>query len=157
MDHEFFTHQLDANQTGWDWFSLQLDDGSELMLFRLRRADGAVDPYSAGTYVDKQGRARHLTASEFVVQPGRMWHKYPVEWKINVPSLHLDVAVTTPLDDQEMTPSQAGAYWEGAITVSGSHRGVGYLEMTGYASPLKWGQLQFSPNRGGREVHAVSE
>ena len=129
MDHEFFTHQLDANQTGWDWFSLQLDDGSDLMLFRLRRKDGAADPYSAGTYVDKQGRARHLSAHEFEIRPGRTWHKYPVEWTINMPSLHLDVAVTTPLDNQEMTSSQVGAYWEGAITVTGSHTGAGYLEI----------------------------
>src|SRR5450755_3173941 len=102
MDHEFFTHQLDASQTGWDWFSLQLDDGSDLMLFRLRRKDGAADPFSAGTYVDQQGRARHLTAREFVVEPGRMWHKYPVEWKVRVPSLNLDVALKPALDDQEM-------------------------------------------------------
>ena len=62
MDHEFFSHQLDAGQVGWDWLSLQLKDGSELMLFRLRRKGGAVDPYSAGTYVDSQGHARHLAA-----------------------------------------------------------------------------------------------
>jgi predicted secreted hydrolase len=137
MDHEFFTRQLEANQTGWDWFSLQLEDGSDLMLFRLRRKDGAADPYSAGTYVDKQGRGRHLSGHEFEVTPGRMWHKYPVEWTINVPSLHLNAAVTTPLDDQEVTSSRVAAYWEGAITVTGSQRGVGYLEMTGYASPLQ--------------------
>ena len=126
MDHEFFTGQLDAAvQTGWDWFSLQLDDGGDLMLFQLRRKDGTLDPFSAGTYVDAQGQARHLTARDFTLQPGRKWHLYPVEWKISVPSLHLDVAIHPLLDQQEM-PS----YWEGAIEISGTHHGQGYLEMT---------------------------
>jgi predicted secreted hydrolase len=57
MDHEFFTHQLEAEQTGWDWLSVQFDDGTELMLFRLRRKDGSMDPYSAGTFVDADGRS----------------------------------------------------------------------------------------------------
>ena len=65
MDHEWFTHQLEENQQGWDWFSIQLDNGSELMLFELRRKDGAIDPHSAGTYVDAQGRSRRLTAARF--------------------------------------------------------------------------------------------
>ncbi len=136
MDHEFFTEQLDKNQTGWDWFSLQLDDGSDLMLFRLRRKDGSADPFSAGTYVDSQGHARHLAARDFDLQPGRMWHQYPVEWKIGVPRLHLEMALTTPLDQQEMTSAVTAPYWEGAIAVSGSESGVGYLEMTGYAGPV---------------------
>jgi len=143
MDHAFFTHQLGADQTGWDWFSLQLDDGSDLMLFRLRRKDGTADPFSAGTYVDPQGRARHLAARDFTLQPGRKWRQYPVEWTIRVPGLHLDLAVTTPLDEQELTSAKTGAYWEGAIAVSGSQRGAGYLEMTGYAAPVKMADAYF--------------
>ena len=65
MDHEFFTHQLESNQTGWDWFSLQFEDRSELMLFRLRRKDGTADPYSAGTYIDPKGRCRALAEAGF--------------------------------------------------------------------------------------------
>src|SRR5262249_47875053 len=65
MDHEFFTHQLDANQTGWDWFSLQLSDGSEIMLFDLRRKDGGMDPFSAGTYIDANGRASRIGVKDF--------------------------------------------------------------------------------------------
>src|SRR5712691_5954838 len=90
MDHEFFTHQLESNQSGWDWLSLQLDDGSEIMLFRLRRKDGSADPYSAGTYVDPQGRTVHLPASDFSLAPGETWTHYPVQWMIRVPSLGLE-------------------------------------------------------------------
>jgi predicted secreted hydrolase len=88
MDHEFFSHQLEAGQSGWDWFSVQLDDRSELMLFRLRRKDGLLDPYSAGTFVDPQGHARHLAAHDFTLTPGETWTSgtsgahYPVEWTI---------------------------------------------------------------------------
>jgi predicted secreted hydrolase len=60
MDHEWFTHQLESSQTGWDWFSVQLDNGGDLMRFQLRRRDGGIDPDSSGAYIDKQGRARHL-------------------------------------------------------------------------------------------------
>src|SRR5207237_4979711 len=74
MDHEFFTHQLDSEQTGWDWLSLQLADNTELMLFRIRRKDGSIDPYSAGTYVDVNGKTTHLRAADFVLQPaGEIW------------------------------------------------------------------------------------
>lgn len=148
MDHEFFTHQLQANQTGWDWFSLQFDDKTELMLFRLRHKDGTVDPYSAGTYVDVQGRRRHLKQSEFAVTPGETWTssetggRYPIEWSIRVPSIGLDTRLTTRLPQQELIGRTAGvsAYWEGAIEVTGTKKGVGYLEMTGYAAPVRMGQ-----------------
>jgi len=65
MDHEFFTHQLEPHQTGWDWLSLQLQDGTELMLFHIRRMDGWIDPHSAGTYVDAEGKTTHLRSSDF--------------------------------------------------------------------------------------------
>ena len=140
MDHEFFSHQLDAGQTGWDWFSMQLEDGAELMLYRLRRAQGPPDPYSAGTYVDPQGHSRHLSASDFTVTPGKTWTHYPVEWTVEVPSMNFRAQVTTPLPQQEITGS-GSTYWEGAIdidaTQSGNRlRGVGYLEMTGYAGRI---------------------
>ncbi len=69
MDHEFFTHQLEAAQTGWDWFSIQLNDNTELMLYRLRRKDGSLDPFSAGTFIDAQGNSTHLRASDFSFTP----------------------------------------------------------------------------------------
>jgi predicted secreted hydrolase len=152
MDHEFFTHQLEANQTGWDWFSLQFDDNSEVMLFRLRRKDGAADPFSAGTYQDAQGRTTHLTVRDFTVTPGKIWTSpdtgahYPIEWTVRIPSLGIDAALSTKLLQQELTGKVPGspAYWEGAIDISGSKnnrpvRGVGYLEMTGYAGPVSIG------------------
>src|SRR5581483_11612447 len=84
MDHEWFTHQLEPNQQGWDWFSVQLDDGSELMLFQLRTVGGGIDPYSSGTYVARDGRARHLTRQDFTLQPLEEWKspktgaRYPI-------------------------------------------------------------------------------
>lgn len=136
MDHEIFTHQLAANQSGWDWFSLQFDDGTELMLYRLRRKDGTADPYSAGTFVDARGRATHLAREAFSATPGKLWNQYPVEWTVRVPSLGIDVKLTTRLPNQELDNSQ-NRYWEGAIEIEGTRRGRGYLEMTGYAGALK--------------------
>ncbi len=146
MDHEFFTHQLEADQVGWDWFSLQFDDHTELMLFRLRHQDGSIDPYSAGTYVDAQGQSRHLSRNEFAVVPGTTWTSpathgsYPIEWTNSVPSLGLQTSLRTDLPNQELSQ-----YWEGAVQVSGvkqGHpvKGVGYLEMTGYAGPVRFGE-----------------
>ncbi|MGA2215963.1 MAG: lipocalin-like domain-containing protein [Bryobacteraceae bacterium] len=145
MDHEFFSHQMDASQSGWDWFSLQLDDRSELMLFRLRRTAGSMDPFSAGTFVDVQGHAQHLAAGDFTVTPGKIWTsgatggRYPVEWAIEVPSLGFKAVVHTPLVQQEITGSTN--YWEGAIDIAATKlgrrlQGVGYLEMTGYAGHI---------------------
>jgi predicted secreted hydrolase len=145
MDHEFFSHQMDASQSGWDWFSLQFDDRSELMLFRLDRKDGSVDPYSAGTFVDSQGHTKHLAVSDFVLTPGKTWTSgatsghYPVEWTIEIPTLSFKATVRTPLAQQEITGSTT--YWEGAIDVNATKfgrplSGVGYLEMTGYAGRI---------------------
>lgn len=136
MDHEIFTHQLDAAQSGWDWFSLQFDDGADLMLYRFRREDGTLDPFSSGTYIDARGKSTTLTAAQFTVTPGKLWHKYPIEWTVRVPSISLDALLTTRLPSQELDDSQLNRYWEGAIEIGGSRRGVGYLEMTGYAAPV---------------------
>lgn len=151
MDHEFFTHQLSPEQAGWDWFSLQLDAGTEVMLYRLRRTDGTQDPFSAGTYVDAAGRARHLVASDFQLQPsGRTWTSratggtYPLEWTIGVAPLSLALRLHTPLDPQEIVSQHPSvpSYWEGAIRVAGTREGKpitgsGYLEMTGYDKSVK--------------------
>jgi predicted secreted hydrolase len=139
MDHEFFTHQLAGNQTGWDWLSLQFDDNTELMLFRLRRKDGSIDPYSAGTFVNAAGNSTHLTSKDFVLTPrDRKYGPYPIEWRVEVPSLGVEVRVATRLDAQELT-----GYWEGAIDITGTRTGMGYLEMTGYRKSL--GDTEFLP------------
>jgi len=151
MDHEFFTQQLDSNQAGWDWLSLQLEDNTELMLFHIRRNDGSVDPFSAGTYVNAQGQSLHLRVNDFTLRPlAESWTSpdthavYPIAWKIVVPKLGIELEAHTPLAAQELsgTPKFVPSYWEGAITLAG-HRGkfplsgVGYLEMTGYDRPVK--------------------
>jgi predicted secreted hydrolase len=146
MDHEFFTHQLDQNQIGWDWLSLQLDDKTDLMLFRLRRENGSLDPFSAGTYIDAQGKSTHLRSTDFTLQPlDQLWTSptthasYPIAWKITIPKLDIELDARTPLTSQELTGKTkiAPSYWEGAITLEGRRgkiplKGVGYLEMTGY-------------------------
>jgi|SRR5450432_905206 predicted secreted hydrolase len=153
MDHEFFTHQLENNQIGWDWLSLQLDDRTELMLFRIRRTDGSVDPYSAGTYVDAHGVSTHLSSIDFTLQySGETWTSnttravYPIHWKVLVPRLGLELEVTTSLASQEMTSDSklSPSYWEGAMAFAGTRHqspvgGVGYLEMTGYDRPFTMG------------------
>jgi predicted secreted hydrolase len=151
MDHEFFTHQLDADQVGWDWMSIQLEDHTELMLFHIRRKDGSIDPYSAGTFVDAEGLPTHLRASEFQFEPlGSAWTSpatgaaYPLRWKISVPKLAIELESSTLLPSQELA-FPAGflpVYWEGAIVLGGrkgrsSSLGVGYLEMTGYDRPIE--------------------
>ncbi len=146
MDHEFFTHQLEADQTGWDWLSLQLDDHTEVMLFHIRRKDGSIDSYSAGTYVDANGERTHLRSSDFSFEPaGDKWTSpltgaaYPIHWKIAIPRLAIELEARTPLASQELTSNTklAPNYWEGAIVLTGRRNsqplsGLGYLEMTGY-------------------------
>jgi predicted secreted hydrolase len=141
MDHEWFTGQLDASERGWDWFSVQLQekpqDNTELMLFDLRRTDGTIDSHSSGTYVNAQGKPRHLTASEFTLRPITYWGKYPVKWRIEVPSLHLKLDCEAALKNQELK-TRGTNYWEGAVVYTGTSQGVGYLEMTGYDKPVSF-------------------
>jgi predicted secreted hydrolase len=151
MDHEFFTHQLEAGQVGWDWMSIQLQDNTELMLFQIRRKDGSIDPYSAGTFVNARGDTTHLRRDEFTLEPvGATWMSpatravYPVRWKISIPRLGITLQSSTLLPSQELA-SCAGfvpAYWEGAVVFAGTEGGstiggVGYLEMTGYDHPIE--------------------
>lgn len=144
MDHEFFSELVEGDEVGWDWLSIQLDDNSELMLYRLRHKDGSVDPYSSGTYIDSLGRTRHLALRDFsMTQSGAAWKSkqtgaaYPIAWSVDVPQLKLQIEITTPLKSQEFVSRFGPSYWEGAIDVQGHHgnetmRGLGYLEMTGY-------------------------
>ena len=139
MDHEWFTEQLAPDQVGWDWFSIQLDNDTELMLFELRRKDGTIDPYSSGTFVDTRGAAHHVQRADFTLQPLRYWGKYPVSWRVRVPSLKLDLTETAVLDNQLLRAKEGGTtYWEGAVNYSGSQKGVGYLELTGYEGQVKF-------------------
>lgn len=140
MDHEFFSHSLGGDLQGWDWFSLQFDDNTELMLYRLRAQDGTATPFSSGTFVDLRGVARHLKLKDFSLEPLRRWRSaatkanYPLDWRARVPSLGIDIELKAAMDNQELvsTSKFSPTYWEGAIRIAGTRRGVGYLEMTGY-------------------------
>ena len=146
MDHEFGTSFLEPSQQGWDWFSVQLDDGTDLMVYQLRQVDGSTHVRSAGTVVGPDGAAQTLGVHDYRLTPGRVWTSptspaaYPVEWRVEVPSAALDLSVQAVVDGQELhTEESTGVtYWEGAIRVTGTHEGRtvtgrGYLELTGYA------------------------
>ncbi len=146
MDHEFSTSALSDGQVGWDWFSIQLDNDSELMVFQIRRADGSIDPFSSGTWISPGGKTMHLEQEQFEIQVLDSWlsttsgGEYPAAWKLVIPSLQLNLDIEPYLLDQEMDVSYA--YWEGAVHVSGTAQGQmvsgdGYVEMTGYAASME--------------------
>lgn len=146
MDHEWSTSALGQDQVGWDWFSLQLADGSELMLFQLRDGAGGIDPYSSGTYVGPDGEAFPLAVAEFDVEVLELWRSpvsgasYPARWRIDIPSLGERLLLTPLVKDQELR--LAYTYWEGAVSiredVPGSLLlGYGYVELTGYAGSMQ--------------------
>ena len=145
MDHEFGTTQLSEEQIGWDWFSLQLDNRFEVMLYQLRTRDGSPDPNSAGTVVLPDGRTVPLDDSRFQLRPARQWTsrqtgiRYPVEWQVLIPEYDGVLRVIPLLEGQELdTRSSTGiVYWEGAVEIRGRWQGrevtgLGYLELTGY-------------------------
>jgi len=145
FDHEWSTSALSPDAVGWDWFSLQLDDGRELMYFRIRRQDGSIEPVSGGSLVARDGRTRRLLAHLVDVEALESWTspttkaRYPARWRLRVADAGLDLEVAPLVDDQEMNTSFV--YWEGAVTVSGIAdgrpvAGHGYVELTGYAGSM---------------------
>ncbi len=145
MDHEFGSNQLAENQIGWDWFSVQLGNGMDLMIYQLRQQDGRVDPYSSGTLVTPDLRTIHLPLSEIKLRPLSFWKSarskatYPASWEIDLPRYDLKLTVVPFVADQELlTPKSTGVtYWEGAVKVRGTYKGrpvegEGYVELTGY-------------------------
>ncbi|MCU0586920.1 MAG: carotenoid 1,2-hydratase [Syntrophobacteraceae bacterium] len=149
MDHEHSSAPLDADLVGWDWLSLQLDDGSELMVYLLRDRNGGYTDQSAGTFVTPQGNAVHLTRRDLEPEILERWESprsqadYPLSWRIKIPSLEMDLRVVPRMRDQELhTPGSTRiTYWEGSIAVEGRVKGrpaqgSGYMELTGYAQPL---------------------
>ena len=142
MDREFASGQLSEEQEGWDWFSLQLDDGSEIMLYLLRNRSGTVD-YASGTVVPREGAARYLTPGEFRVEVLGTWKSpatgaaYPARWRVMVPGLP-EIEIEPEVPDQENRSRLAGGlfYWEGAVRVLSSRRtfGRGFVELTGYGT-----------------------
>jgi len=136
MDREWSTSALGEDQVGWDWFALHLDDGRDLMFYRLRLRNGGVDPYSKGVLVSAEGTARRLNAGDVLVEPLDYWTSprsgatYPARWRLRVPGEAIDLILTPLLADQELPVTVV--YWEGAVSISGSASGSGYIEMTGY-------------------------
>jgi predicted secreted hydrolase len=147
-DHEFFN--LGANQQfpSWNWFSIQLDDRSSMMLYGLRLPNGQFDPASRGTFIAEDGTVTHLKPGDFTLTPGETWHSavsnadYPIAWTIKIPSLSIELDMSTDLLNQEMAAEPTGgspAYWEGASLFRGTRKGrrvegKGYLELLGYAT-----------------------
>ena len=141
LDREWSSSALGADQKGWDWFALQLDDGSELMYYQLRLEDGSRDPHSAGTLIAANGEVTRLGADDIRIAALGSWDsplggRYPQGWSLSVPGQSLELRVQAALPDQEMATFVR--YWEGAVTVTGVRgtepvRGRGYVELTGYA------------------------
>jgi predicted secreted hydrolase len=145
MDHEFGSSALRENQQGWDWFSIQLDNETEIMLYVIRTKDGTPDVTSSGSLITSDGRVVHIKREEMRITPASRWKSpksgatYPMGWRIALPSFDVALTLTPLLEDQELVThgSTRVTYWEGAVGVSGSFggtpvRGDGYVEMTGY-------------------------
>lgn len=145
LDHEWSDAFVPPQAVGWDWIGMNLDDGSALTAFRLRRADGS-SVYAGGSFRRRGEAVRAFGADEVRFTPGRIWEsaasraRYPMQWQIETPVGGFGVAAL--LDDQELDSrgSTGAIYWEGLselLDTAGRHIGRGYLEMTGYAAPLR--------------------
>lgn len=145
MDREFGTWTATENQKGWDWFSIQLDNNTELMLYQLRNSSNGVSPFSKGVFVAANESDLRFTNNEFSIKPTGYWKSpktkttYPSGWKINVPSLELELIVTPVLEDQELDSRGTTmiVYWEGACSVAAKIKseeviGKAYVELVGY-------------------------
>jgi predicted secreted hydrolase len=146
FDHEWSSSQLGNGQVGWDWVCLQWEDGAALMLYRMRLENGGVDSSSSGTWIAPDGTTTHLQAADFQMTPTAFWKgsaieaKYPIEWRIVLPTQRADFTIKAALEDQELKLGPI-TYWEGAIDAAGTRdgqpiKGRGYLELTGYAGRL---------------------
>ena len=146
FDHEWSSSQLAKGEVGWDWICLQMDDGAELMLYRMRLENGQAEPSSSGTWMAPDGTVTHLRASDFQMTPAVSWKskangaQYPVCWRITLPRQNAELTVRPAVEDQELSLGPI-TYWEGAIDATGTRNGEavagrGYLELTGYAGRL---------------------
>ncbi|HEX7190385.1 MAG TPA: lipocalin-like domain-containing protein [Thermoanaerobaculia bacterium] len=150
MDHEFGSSALRENQRGWDWYSIQLDNDSELMLYVIRRDDGTPDVTSSGSLITADGHVIPIRHDQMKITAKRRWTStksgatYPLDWTVAVPSLGISLSLRPLLDDQELVTRESTrvTYWEGAVNVNGSFdnvgvNGEGYVEMTGYDRALR--------------------
>ena len=153
MDHEFTSRRLDPeDKEGWDWFSIQLDNSVEIMLYLLRYRDGSKVSNGGGSLVRPDGSRTDLKRSEFEITPESYWRSdgsggnYPVSWKLVLPDYDVSLSVKAAFPEQELMTSRSTGitYWEGSVAVTGRFRerpveGSGYVEMTGYAGPMNMG------------------
>ena len=141
LDREWSTSALGEDQVGWDWFSLQLNDGRELMYYQLRREDGTTDPFSSGVLVEKDGSLKQLTPNDVEIRVLDFWQSpesgitYPAKWAMTITKESMSIEITPRLAHQELTTSIR--YWEGAVSAHVSlpdrtFQGNGYVELTGY-------------------------
>lgn len=129
LDHEWSSQPLADSQTGWDWFSLSFDSGEKLMGFRLQQTDGTS--FTSATWIEPDGTATPYPDGALTATPlATNDNDVPVRWQVALPSKGVDVTVTAINENAWMATSLP--YWEGPVTVTGSHPGIGYLEMTGY-------------------------
>ena len=141
LDREWGSSTLSPDQQGWDWFALQLSDGSDLMFYNIRKNDGSQDEHSAGTWIGKDGEPRHLSRDDLEISVTGEWESpeggaYPSRWDIRLPEFELEITVTPVIEKQELFTTVR--YWEGAVDVTGQRNhqpieGRGYVELTGYA------------------------
>jgi predicted secreted hydrolase len=141
MDREWSTNSLSPELAGWDWLSVELSDGRDLMLYRLRTTAGESSPFSSGTLIAADGRATRLERDDFVLEAREHWtseatgSRYPIGWSVELPEQNLRLEVRPLIPNQEMNLTVR--YWEGAVVAQGtgdgeSLTGRGYLELTGY-------------------------
>lgn len=161
MDREWSTSSLGAGLVGWDWTALQLDDGRELMLYHLRRADGTADSFSGGSLVSADGTSRRLSLADFRIHVSETWTsprdgtRYPSRWRVTVPAEALELDVVPRLPDQELALTVR--YWEGAVRAEGRASGrpiagMGYVELVGYARDATHAPRRASGLHEGRGV-----
>ncbi len=148
LDREWGSGSLGAQQQGWDWFALNLDDGSALMFYALRDRDGRRDAHSAGTFVDAAGQVTPLRNEQVAIEVLRYWNsprggRYPAQWRLSIPALRLKLTATPLLADQEL--STQPRYWEGAVEVKGE-RGAAPVGARGYVELVGYAQAQASPS-----------
>lgn len=145
LDREWGSGQLSETQSGWDWFAIHLDDGRDLMVYRLRNLDGSASEFSAGVLVDASGQATVLGYDDFIAKPIDWWRDeegvaWPIYWQLDIPKHQLTLRVEPIFEDQRWRKSVA--YWEGGINVyeASTLVGRGYLELSGYAGSQRPGR-----------------
>jgi predicted secreted hydrolase len=149
MDHEFGSTQLREYQVGWDWFSLKLDKRIELMFYQIRHKDGKIDPYSSGTIMFHDGTNQHLPKKDFQIEVLKQWKSqksgaiYPSKWRIKIPGHQIELTLSPTVKNQELVTKESTrvTYWEGSVKIDGKYqgdpiKGMGYVELTGYAEPF---------------------